>query len=231
MKDIIALFEKLDKKIIILTNFPLILILGLIDYLTGVEFGFSIFYLVPISFISWYGSKSSGIHAAIISEIIWFAADMLGGHIYSSTLILLGNSAIRLCLFIAIALLLSSFKQKQQKQYKTELSLQKNKDVIEAFQKLTVLIAENIIQQNAEIINWVNKKKNKGENVSKRVEHASKIIGLSMKLLTEASFINSYSNEVPIDAESYIQSLKKKLSQISRDMSSDVKLKLTDDNE
>lgn len=230
MKRIIESFEKLDKFVIIFINFPLILILGLIDYQTGVEFDFSIFYLVPISMTSWYANKSSGIYAAIISEIIWFIADMLGGHLYSSTLILLGNSAIRLCLFVTIALLLSNFKQKIKKHYQTELLLQKNKNIIEASQRLTALIAENIIQQNAEILMWINKKKNKRETVSKIVDKASQIIGLSMKLLSESSFIYPYRNDFPVDSDKYLELIKDKLSQINQNISLDIEPRLSEDN-
>ncbi|MBN1997327.1 hypothetical protein JW935_07240 [candidate division KSB1 bacterium] len=230
MKNLIESFEKLDKFVIVIINFPLILILGLIDYQTGVEFDFSIFYLIPISMISWYANKSSGLYAAIISEIIWFIADMLGGHLYSSTLILLGNSAIRLCLFVTIALLLSNFKQKIQKHYQTELLLQKNKNIIEASQRLTALIAENIIQQNAEILMWINKKKNKRETVSKTVDKASQIIGLSMKLLSESSFVEPYRKDFPVDSDKYLELIKEKLSQINRNVSLDIEPQLTEDN-
>jgi len=167
MKSIIKSFNKFDTFAMVLTNFLLIFILGLIDYQTGIEFDFSIFYLIPISVLSWYTNKRFGIYAAIGSEIVWLLADIIGGHIYSSTLILLGNTVMRLCLFISITVLLSNFKLKLKKHYQIELLLQKNKNTIEASQKLTALIAENIIQQNAEILMWINKKKNKGENVSK----------------------------------------------------------------
>ena len=154
----------------------------------------------------------------IISEIIWFIADILGGHIYSSIFILFGNSVIRLCLFIAIAMLLSYFKIVQKEHYQSELSLQKNKNIIETFQKLTVIIAENITQQNAEIIMWINRKKNKGENVSSKVEKASQIIGLSLKCLSETSYLNQYRNNLSVNSESYLDSLKQKMSQINKEI-------------
>jgi len=218
LKNLIEIFEKLNNTSLILINILLILILGLIDFLTGVEFNFYIFYLIPISLTSWYAGKRLGILSAIISEIIWFIADILGGHIYSSTFILFGNSMIRLCLFIAIAMLLSYFKVIQKKQYQSELSLQKNKNIIETFQTLTAIIAENITQQNAEIIIWLNKKRNKGENISQKVEKASHIIGLSMKCLSETSYLNPYRDNLSVDSESYLESLKQKLSEINKDI-------------
>ena len=218
MKNIIESFEKLDNSFLILIKISLILILGLVDFLTGVEFDFSIFYLIPISITAWYASKRLGILSAMISEIIWFAADILGGHIYSSTFILLGNSIIRLCLFIAISMLLSNFKQTLKKQYQSELALQKNKNIIETFQKLTAIIAENITQQNAEIIMWVNKKKNKGETVPQKVEIASQIIGTSMRYLSETSYQNPYRDNFSVDSESYLETLRQKLSEINNEV-------------
>jgi hypothetical protein len=221
-------FEKLNTSVLVLTNFLLILILGLIDYKTGVEFDFSIFYLIPISIISWYTKKSFGIYAAISSEIIWFLADIIGGHIYSSTFILLGNTLMRLCLFISITLLLSNFKLKLKKHYQIELLLQKNKNIIEASQKLTAIISENIIQQNAEILMWVNKKKNNGENVSKVVDKASQIIGLSMKLLSESSFMYPYENNSSVDSGMYLELMKNKLSQINQNITLEIEPDVTE---
>lgn len=230
MRSIVKFFEKLDTSVIFLINFPLILILGLIDYQTGVEFDFSIFYLIPISIISWYTNRNFGIYAAIGSEIIWFLADIIGGHIYSSTFILLGNTLMRLCLFISITLLLSNFKLKLKKHYQIELLLQKNKNIIEASQRLTAIIAENIIQQNAEILMWVNKKKNKGENVSKVVDKASQIIGLSMKLLSESSFMYPYENDSSVDSDKYLELMKSKLSQINKNISLEIEPRVSEND-
>lgn len=230
LKKRIDYLDKMNNSLLIFVNVLLICIIGLIDFLTGVEFDFSIFYLVPISVTSWYANKRLGIFSAIVSEIIWFVADILGGHIYSTTLILLGNSIIRLCLFIAIALLLSNFKRVQRKQHQSDLLLQKNKNVIETFQKLTAIIAENITQQNAEIIMWVNKKKNKGENVSQRVEKASQIIGLSMKYLSETSYLNPYRDKSAVDSESYLELLKRRLSEIKLEISPNSESKFIKDD-
>jgi hypothetical protein len=221
MKGVIEYFEKSNTYIIILMNMPLILICGLIDFLTGIEFDFSFFYLIPISFTAWYAGKNNGIYLAIFSEIVWFSADLLGGHMYSSIIILLWNSLMRFILFMIIALLLSNFKLKMYNQYKSELLLQKNKAIIETLQKFTALIAENIINQNAKIINWINKKKNRGEKVSEDVDKASHIIGLSMQLLSEASFVYPYNGDLHKDPDKYLEFLKNKLTQINLDFPAD----------
>jgi hypothetical protein len=112
--------------------------------------------------------------------------------------------------------------------YQSELLLQKNRNIIETIQRLTAMIAENITQQNAEIIMWVNKKKNKGENVSKRVEKASQIIGLSMKCLTETGYLNPYTDKFSVDSESVLESLKQKLSDINLEVNTDDESQVTE---
>ena len=126
---------------------------------------------------------------------------------------------MRFTLFVIIALLIARFKSKMQKIYQSELLLEKNKTVINTLQQLTALIADNIISQNAEIIKWINKKRSRGESVSEKVDRASQIIGLSMKLLSETSFIHPYKQNIPNDPDAYLELMKKKLSQINQNIS------------
>ncbi len=88
----------------------LIVLVGLVDYLTGTELSFSIFYLIPVSIVAWYRSNLNAVLASIISAIIWFAIDLLGGHIYSTPFIPYWNASVRLGFFLIIAYLLKSWK-------------------------------------------------------------------------------------------------------------------------
>lgn len=222
MKSIFKFFDNLNPAVIIIANFIFILFLGSIDYLTGTEFSFSIFYLLPISITAWYAGKSAGIFASIVSAIVWFMADITAGHIYTSTLILIWNTIMRLSIFFIFSMLLSSIKSYLHKTYQDELLLQKNKNIIDTAQKITVMISENITEQNSEIIKWLNKKKNKGESVSESVERASQIIGLSLQMLSETTFVHPYTSGSSTDADMYLDLIKNKLSQINKKLSTDV---------
>ncbi|MFH1964855.1 MAG: hypothetical protein ABIJ42_04870 [Acidobacteriota bacterium] len=211
-------FDKLGPLFLSLSYIFLVLFLGFVDYSTGTEFSFSIFYLLPISLASWYIGKRAGIFISIISSIMWFLADFIGGNIYSSTLILIWNSVMRLSLFLIISILLSNFKIKILKIHQKDLALQKNRTVIETFQRLTIIIAENITTQNAEIIKWVNEKKNKSIIVPDVLEKSSRVIGESLQILSEISFISPYIGEPEIDADTYLELLTKKLAKIKNDL-------------
>ena len=88
----------------------LVALLGIIDYLTGYEFAFSIFYLVPISLVTWYGNRRLGLAISWGSAIAWFLADLIAGNLHSNPIVYLWNALIRAGFFIIVTALLSALK-------------------------------------------------------------------------------------------------------------------------
>jgi diguanylate cyclase (GGDEF)-like protein len=83
------------------------LLLGLLDYLTGYELSFSVFYLLPVCYVAWSVGKKPGILISIFSAAVWLEADLLTGHTYSYRLIPVWNSIVRLSFFLIVSLLVS----------------------------------------------------------------------------------------------------------------------------
>jgi diguanylate cyclase (GGDEF)-like protein len=108
--NMVAFFEKRDKPFWGITGIVLIIGLGIIDFLTGYELSFSLFYLFPISLVTWYTGRRLGVVASIVSAITWLTADIASGHHYSNPGIYYWNSMIRFGFFIIVALLLSAHK-------------------------------------------------------------------------------------------------------------------------
>jgi diguanylate cyclase (GGDEF)-like protein len=73
-----------------------------LDYLTGVEFSFSLFYLLPITLISWAISERFGLAFAILSSCVWIAVDILSGNSNrtSNLLAYMWNATTRLGFFL-----------------------------------------------------------------------------------------------------------------------------------
>jgi signal transduction histidine kinase len=92
----------------------LIVLLGLLDYVTGPQISFSIFYLLPISFVTWLTDRPIGIISAIISAITWLIADLTSNTVYSQPLIPYWNAIVRLLVFLAIVYLESALKNLNQ---------------------------------------------------------------------------------------------------------------------
>lgn len=88
----------------------LLLIVGLMDFSTGYELAFSIFYVMPVSLIAWLLGYRQGIVFSVLAAVMWFLADFYADHPYSHPAILVWNTLIRFSFFLIIALLLSKLK-------------------------------------------------------------------------------------------------------------------------
>jgi diguanylate cyclase (GGDEF)-like protein len=108
-------FESNQKSPIII-GFFLIVVIGLLDYLTGYEYAFSVFYVLPISLITWYSTQKIWLAACVASAIVWLWADISTAHPYSKFLIPYWNTLIRFSFFVIIAYLLSALKSALQRE-------------------------------------------------------------------------------------------------------------------
>jgi diguanylate cyclase (GGDEF)-like protein len=108
--NISAFLEKRNTLFWAITGIATTAAIGVIDYLTGYEIAFSLFYLFPVSLLTWFAGRRLGITASIASALIWLTADITSGHTYSDPAILYWNSVIRLSFFIIVTLLLWAVK-------------------------------------------------------------------------------------------------------------------------
>jgi diguanylate cyclase (GGDEF)-like protein len=90
--------------------FSLIAFIGVIDFVTGYEVSFSIFYLVPVSICSWYATGPLRTFVAIVSAITWFGIDYASGAQYSHPAIPIWNAGVRLGFFLIVAHLLARLR-------------------------------------------------------------------------------------------------------------------------
>lgn len=90
----------------------LVAAVGFLDYASGFEISFFIFYGIPIWIAAWYIGRKPGIIIAFISLFSWFIADAFTGHQYSHPLIPYWNGLIRLGFFLFTAWTLDMIKAK-----------------------------------------------------------------------------------------------------------------------
>jgi len=108
MINLLAGLEKQSKTFIVFMGVVLIGIIGFIDYLTGNNFSFSVFYVLPIFLVTWFTNQQLGFLVSFASAIAWLIADIAASESHAFPLILFWNSFIRLAFFTIIAFLLSS---------------------------------------------------------------------------------------------------------------------------
>lgn len=108
---IVKFLEEQSKETILLISLELMIVLGILDYATGYEFSFALFYLIPVSLAAWFVGRKPGLLISIASALVWYATNTLAGESYSNHLIPIWNSATRLGFFFAVTVLLSRLRQ------------------------------------------------------------------------------------------------------------------------
>ena len=80
----------------------LFILVTLLDYVTGVDLSFSVFYLLSVAAVSWWGSGTAGLIFCVVSAMGWILADAAAREIVQPA-ILAWNAAIRLTFFVIVS--------------------------------------------------------------------------------------------------------------------------------
>jgi diguanylate cyclase (GGDEF)-like protein len=107
MMNLITTLERASKGFWIIVGLILLCAVGILDYLTGYEISFSLFYLIPIALLSWFVSSQLGIVVSFVSAGLWLAVDILAGARFSHPAIYVWNTLIRLVFFNLTVLLIN----------------------------------------------------------------------------------------------------------------------------
>jgi diguanylate cyclase (GGDEF)-like protein len=87
------------------------LFLGFLDYISGYELSFSIFYLLPVSIAAWYIGLEAGILLSIVSAAIWQISNYFAGEVFTNPAIPYWNTITRLGFFIIVTILLNRLRK------------------------------------------------------------------------------------------------------------------------
>jgi diguanylate cyclase (GGDEF)-like protein len=79
---------------------------GALDYFTGTEASFALFYLFPVAFAAWWIGRGAGVFCSVACAAVWHFANALAGQVYSTPLMSIWNSGIRFGFFLIVTVLL-----------------------------------------------------------------------------------------------------------------------------
>jgi signal transduction histidine kinase len=82
----------------------------LVDVFTGPEYGFAIFYLIPIGVASWWLGRRAAIVIALLSGIAWVSADIIG-RAATTVPASVWNGITRTVIFLVLAVLLDQVRR------------------------------------------------------------------------------------------------------------------------
>lgn len=103
------MFEKLSaasRPVIYVLTLSSLFLVSFIDYASGGDVSFSLFYLFPIFISTWFCGKLHGFFIAVISALLWGGIEHMTGQRYLNIGVLIWNSFIRFSFFIIITILL-----------------------------------------------------------------------------------------------------------------------------
>jgi diguanylate cyclase (GGDEF)-like protein len=89
----------------------LVAALGVADSLTGYEYVFALFYLVPISMVTWLSGRWFGVLLSLAAAVTSFVADFETGQMSAPLAVYCWNASMSLGLFLVVALLLSALRR------------------------------------------------------------------------------------------------------------------------
>ncbi|MCW8928784.1 MAG: GGDEF domain-containing protein [Gammaproteobacteria bacterium] len=112
LKTFDAYFESMNQSLLLLIMIAATVLLGFVDYSTGPELSFSVFYTGPIMLTVWYGRGKKGLIIVFLSALIWMIVDIIVTQTYSNPLIPIWNTLARLGFFLIILNLLLAVKNK-----------------------------------------------------------------------------------------------------------------------
>lgn len=102
--------SRLPGSVITVSGLIVAVLLGLLDYVTGPEVSFSVFYLLPISAVTWLADRRAGVLVATVGGVTWLIADLASGAIYSNGVIPYWNAGVRYAFFLVVVYLESALK-------------------------------------------------------------------------------------------------------------------------
>lgn len=110
---LIQALEQRSRQFFVLACLGVLTLVGLVDYLTGFEVSFSVFYLLGIGLAVWFVSKGFGLLLSILSVAVWLVGDIAAGAHYSSPFIPVWNVAVVTAFYFIVVWLLARLRSLQ----------------------------------------------------------------------------------------------------------------------
>ncbi len=102
--------ENRSRIVLIAIAFLIIAVIGLVDYLTGHEISFSVFYLLGVALAVWFVGKWFGALISVLSVAVWVGGDIASGARFSTPLIPIWNAVILLTFYLVVVGLLARLR-------------------------------------------------------------------------------------------------------------------------
>jgi signal transduction histidine kinase len=111
MSSLLQTLEKQSRRTLIVAGLLILVVIGIVDYLTGFEILFSVFYLLEVGLATWFVGRGFGSLMSVLSVVVWIGGDMAAGAHYSRPFVPIWNATILLVLYFIVVWLLHSLRR------------------------------------------------------------------------------------------------------------------------
>lgn len=87
-----------------------VVLIGGLDYFTGVELRVFPLYYAPISLVAWYRGRSAALILAALSAVSWFGSNQLAGLQFSRAALWVANTLVQFTSFVLVGLLIATLR-------------------------------------------------------------------------------------------------------------------------
>ena len=115
MRRLLPYLEDLPRMVIMTVTLLIVVVVGMIDYFSGYEISFSVFYLAAIALATWSVGKRFGWLVSVLSVISWLMGDLAAGATYSNRFVPIWNVIIALVFYLVLVEVLANLRALQRK--------------------------------------------------------------------------------------------------------------------
>jgi hypothetical protein len=101
----------MDRAKVILASLASLILVSWIDWVTGYEFLFFVFYFVPVAICAWHLGRVSTLAISFLCGVSWVVVDWLSAHHYTVELLRYGNGLTCFLAFAIIGLVVNSLRR------------------------------------------------------------------------------------------------------------------------
>jgi len=145
--NLVLKIEKLPKYLLFIISFIMVLILGFLDYITGTDFTFYLFYVIPVLFAVWFAGKGYGFLTTLFCFGAWYLDTFYNRAQDFNYVLVSWNLFVELSFFSIVIFFVSALKKSIEKREE----LEKQKIIREL--EIAKDVQQKLLPQNAPQIN------------------------------------------------------------------------------
>jgi diguanylate cyclase (GGDEF)-like protein len=116
MENFFEFLDKQPRKLILNLSLLAVILISILDFITGTEITFSFIYIAPITLTAWVIGRREGIFLSVTSALTWTLANHLFNRAVIGLFVSYWNAGAHLGFFLIVTLLVSELRQLLEKE-------------------------------------------------------------------------------------------------------------------